>query len=105
VQFAENGFIHVLRIDGSLMLNAKDSSEFLGISTDSFAKIRKQAKLLAIKELCGEELVPGSLYFNRVTLMRLSLGEFPLDWPGSGNGVLPKGLHEANIGFEVRRAV
>jgi hypothetical protein len=99
--FAENGFIHVVRIDGPLMLNAKDSSELLGLSTDSFLKIRRQAEFLRIEELCGEELVPGSLYFNRIALVRLSMGEFPLVWPGSRNGT----LHEVNAGIDARRAV
>ena len=105
VQFAENGFIHVVKIEGPLMLNAKDSSELLGMSTDSFFKIRKQAQLRGIEELCGEELIPGSLFFSRIALVRLSNGEFDLDWPQNCGGFLPKRLHEVKTGIEARRAV
>ena len=104
-QFAENGFIHVVKIEGPLMLNAKASAELLGMSTDTFMKIRRQAQLRGIEELCGVELVPGSLMFSRIALVRLSTGEFDLDWPQNFTGLLPKGLHEASTGVEVRRAV
>jgi hypothetical protein len=104
-QFVENGSIHTVKIEGPLMLNAKDSAEFLGTSTDSFLKVRRQAEVKGIEELCGEELVPGSLFFSRVALVRLSNGEFDLDWPKNCDGFLPKGLREVSTGIDVRRAV
>src|SRR5208283_3591570 len=99
-QFVETGIIHFVKIDGTFMLTARDSAELLGISPESFLKIRKQAELRGIKELCGEEVVPGCLMWSRIALVRFSLGEFDLGWPEKDHAILPKALPKPNIGVE-----
>jgi len=81
IQFAETGLITFMRLEGSLLLNSKNSSEFLGVSTDSFGDMKKQASVIGLKELCGQEVTPDNYMFSRISLARFAAGDLSLNWP------------------------
>lgn len=78
--FIEAKRFNVVVAEGCLMLNATKAAEFLGVSTDTFKRIRDRAEERGVKELCGVELTPSNFMFSRIALIRLSQGEFDLDW-------------------------
>lgn len=83
LHFLKHGTIRFDDISGkSMLLTAKDAAKVLGMSTDTFKKIRDQAALIGLKELCGVEVTPGNFMYSRVHLARYSLGEYDLCWRG-----------------------
>lgn len=80
-QFAKQGIIRFVDITSvPLMLNATKAAELLGVSPDTFRKIRDQAASAGVDELQGVEITPGNYMFSRVDLVRLAQGEFQLHW-------------------------
>lgn len=80
-QFLETGLISVVVAEGPLLFTAVKAAEFVGVSTDTFRKIRDQAARRSIRDLCGVEITPGNYMFERVALIKFSQGKFGLDWP------------------------
>ena len=76
-----------------LMLNASKAAEMIGISPDTFKRVRDQAQKTGVKELCGSEVTPGSPMFNRASLVRFSQGDFDLQW-GANRRPEPKAVKE-----------
>lgn len=80
-QFATKGLIRFIDIRSvPLMLNATKAAELLGVSPETFKKLRDQAAIAGVEELVGVEITPGNYLFSRVDLVRLSLGELDLKW-------------------------
>lgn len=80
-QFAKMGVIRFVDITSvPLLLNATKAAELLGVSPETFKKIRDQAATMGLDELCGVEMTPGNFMFSRVELVRFSQGQFQLLW-------------------------
>lgn len=80
-QFVKQGVIRFVDVQSTpLMLNATKAAELLGVSMETFKKVRDQAAFAGVEELRGVEITPGNFMFSRIDLVRLSLGEFDLKW-------------------------
>jgi hypothetical protein len=103
-QFSKTGVIRFLDIASvPLMLNATKAAELLGVSSETFKKIRDQAAAVGVTELCGVELTPGNFLFSRVDLVRLSQGEFRLHWSPAfrqKHSMATEAISSADAGFE-----
>jgi len=79
--FLKNGTIRFDDISAKeMLLTANAAAKALGVSPDTFKKIRDQAARVGVKELCGVETTPGNFMFSRLHLARFSLGEYDLCW-------------------------
>lgn len=79
--FLENGVIKFVELrQGPLLVTAKAAAELLGVSTDTFKKIRVRAAELGIDELCGEEITPGTIMYSRLALLRFAIGDYRSRW-------------------------
>lgn len=80
-QFSRHGTIRFVDIKATpLSLNATKAADLVGVSSETFKKVRDQAAIVGVAELCGVEMTPGNFMFSRIDLVRLSRGEFDLHW-------------------------
>ena len=80
-QFSKLGIIRFVDVVSvPLLLNSTKAAELLGVSPETFKKVRDQAAIVGVEELCGVEITPGNIMFSRIELVRFSQGEFFLTW-------------------------
>lgn len=103
-QFSKTGIIRFLEITSvPLMLNATKAAELLGVSPETFKKIRDQAAAVGVVELCGVEMTPGNFLFSRVDLVRFSQGQIHVPWSPAFRQKLSMAsvaISSADAGFE-----
>lgn len=79
--YLQHGAFKFIEVEaGPLLLPAIHAAKYLGISPESFKKIRNRAAILGRSELCGIETTPGTVLFQRHVLAKFSRGEIDLHW-------------------------